>query len=161
MRQNHLIIAALALILCLVVALLVLYLQSREPRSESVVPITNSGEIVECYTDTDCIVGGCSGTVCAARSEADNLVTTCEYRNEYACFAKDNCLCIQNRCNWQGSQQFRNCVLAPETQDPCAGYEGQQLLDCQADEATQSRCRGLAGMELLDCLVGNPVNPDD
>lgn len=161
MKKNYVIIIGAILIIVLAIVLVVLYRQSREPAATSVVPLTNTGEVVECYTDADCIVGGCSGTVCAARSTAGDTVTTCEYRSEYACFAKDNCLCIQNRCNWQGNQQFRNCIVSPGVDDPCALYEGDQHESCVAQQQTDNRCVGFAGMDLLNCLTGTAVNVDE
>ncbi|MEW6722514.1 MAG: eight-cysteine-cluster domain-containing protein [Candidatus Micrarchaeota archaeon] len=53
-----------------------------------------------CFTDADCITGGCSGQVCQARSE-EPAITTCEFRECY-----DNtiygvgCGCVAGKCQW-------------------------------------------------------------
>ena len=63
----------------------------------------------ECAVDDDCVRGGCSGTICQAK-DADPILTTCEYKEEYGCFADINCGCVNNRCGWQETQEFSNCI---------------------------------------------------
>ena len=53
-----------------------------------------------CSTDDDCSTGGCSGQVCTTAELAPSVVTTCEYRNEYACLGLAGCGCINSQCQW-------------------------------------------------------------
>jgi eight-cysteine-cluster-containing protein len=68
--------------------------------------------IVLCNTSTDCVVDGCSGQVCRSRN-SDSIITTCEWKAEYACYTASGCGCIGGQCQW--SQATRQCV---------AGYAG-------------------------------------
>jgi eight-cysteine-cluster-containing protein len=53
-----------------------------------------------CSTDSDCVVGGCSGQVCQSKNE-EQLATTCEFRD---CYNADtyglSCKCGNNKCEW-------------------------------------------------------------
>lgn len=53
----------------------------------------------ECRTDADCVVSGCSGQLCQAKSKPQ-AATTCEYRDEYACYKLEGCLCQAGKCAW-------------------------------------------------------------
>jgi len=65
---------------------------------------------VECYKDADCLVAGCSGQLCVPRDKAPSVISTCEWKDEYACYAEDSCLCRNNKCQWAGSEQFVECI---------------------------------------------------
>ncbi|MDD5318146.1 MAG: eight-cysteine-cluster domain-containing protein [Candidatus ainarchaeum sp.] len=60
----------------------------------------------ECASDSQCVVSGCSGQVCANRS----VVTTCEYRPEYACYGLTSCGCVGGRCAWRETPEFAACL---------------------------------------------------
>jgi eight-cysteine-cluster-containing protein len=53
-----------------------------------------------CETDNDCIVGGCSNSVCQGKNETP-VITTCMY-SECQNVEKYNakCLCENNKCKW-------------------------------------------------------------
>lgn len=64
-----------------------------------------------CSADADCGPQGCSGTVCAA----EPVITTCEWRAEYACY--DNavitqCGCREGRCGWSQTAALEECLSA-------------------------------------------------
>jgi eight-cysteine-cluster-containing protein len=65
---------------------------------------------VECSTDADCGVGGCSGQVCTTAVEAPGLITTCEYRAEYDCLKLTSCGCVEGKCAWKENADYKACV---------------------------------------------------
>lgn len=57
-----------------------------------------------------CIKTGCSGTVCAE----EEVVTTCEFRPEYACYRDAICERQPNgACGFTDSPQLRACLANP------------------------------------------------
>lgn len=64
----------------------------------------------ECLSDSDCSIGGCSGQVCTTAAEAEDLVTTCEYRAEYGCLKLTSCGCVDGKCGWAENPAFEKCV---------------------------------------------------
>ena len=64
-----------------------------------------------CKTDNDCVIGGCSGTLCGNREFIENQgFTTCEWKEEYICYKKTTCECINNKCQWKETNEFLNCM---------------------------------------------------
>lgn len=63
----------------------------------------------ECQTDSDCVRGGCSGTICHATSQ-ESMATTCEWKEEYGCFQKVNCGCVEGKCNWDDNNALTECI---------------------------------------------------
>jgi hypothetical protein len=58
-----------------------------------------------------CSVGGCSGQVCGEASALDGLVTTCEYRAEYACYKEAVCeRQATGMCGWTETPALRACL---------------------------------------------------
>ena len=54
-----------------------------------------------------CIVTGCSKQVCAE----EDVVTTCEYRPEYSCYATAVCeRQLDGECGWTMTQELINCL---------------------------------------------------
>lgn len=54
-----------------------------------------------------CIVSGCSGEVCSA----ENVMTTCVYRPEYACY--ESALCAvqpDGACGWTQTPELSRCL---------------------------------------------------
>lgn len=67
------------------------------PGNESFCGISTYGI---CYSDSDCMKGGCSGQVCRSKSE-EPITTTCEWRDCYDADRYDlRCKCSQGRCRW-------------------------------------------------------------
>jgi len=64
----------------------------------------------ECLSDLDCAVGGCSNQICASKEKASDLVTTCEWREEYSCYRMTSCGCIQGVCQWKETSEFNECL---------------------------------------------------
>lgn len=63
-------------------------------------------------TANDCIKTGCSGTVCAEPGK--EVVTTCEYRPEYACYADAACERQgDGSCGWTQTPALTDCLANP------------------------------------------------
>ena len=74
------------------------------PVSDGVLPVYG-----ECSSDSDCIRGGCSGTLCLPR-DAEPIASTCEWLDEYECYRSAECLCVDGRCIWDRSPEFEACI---------------------------------------------------
>lgn len=71
------------------------------------VPEPPQGQIV----GPGCAVAGCSGQLCVSEDEAGDIMTTCEFRPEYACF--DNATCevqANGECGWTETPELRACL---------------------------------------------------
>jgi hypothetical protein len=56
-----------------------------------------------------CVVSGCSGQLCARQA----LFSTCEWRPEYACFARATCAPqAGGACGWIMTDELRACLDA-------------------------------------------------
>lgn len=61
-----------------------------------------------------CAVAGCSGQLCVSADEAGDIVTTCEYRAEYACYREASCEPQSDgKCGWTQSAALQRCVANP------------------------------------------------
>ncbi len=80
----------------------------------------------ECTSDSDCGVGGCSGQVCTEASKASGLITTCEYRAEYGCLKLTSCGCVNGKCAWRESAEFKSCVDATKSEQQLPQQEQPQ-----------------------------------
>ena len=63
----------------------------------------------ECQSDNDCITGGCSGTICQPK-DAPPIFTTCEWKDEYACYKEVSCSCLNNNCKWDDQKKLDSCI---------------------------------------------------
>lgn len=55
-----------------------------------------------------CYVGGCSGQVCSSNP---NAISTCEYKEEYKCFAYAKCEKQTNgQCGWTSTPEQKQCL---------------------------------------------------
>lgn len=74
---------------------------------------TDSAQPSEPLAASGCAVGGCSGQVCGEAADADGMVTTCEYRAEYACYK--TALCerqTDGHCGWTETAVLKSCLSA-------------------------------------------------
>lgn len=56
-----------------------------------------------------CYIGGCSSEIC---SDQPNAVSTCIYRDEYACYKKATCERQTNgKCGWTQTKELRVCLM--------------------------------------------------
>lgn len=86
-------------ILLLVLVLFLISCAAKEKQIET--PKT-----VECASDSDCSTGGCSGQICGAKEKIKDIVTTCEYSEEYKRLRLAECRCIDNKCQWEENKEY-------------------------------------------------------
>lgn len=62
-------------------------------------------------TTAECVMAGCSGQLCVNKGQDEGLVTTCEYKEEYACYKTATCEVQPNgKCGWTPSPQLLLCL---------------------------------------------------
>lgn len=62
-------------------------------------------------TTAACVVGGCSAQLCGEKGEMDGLVTTCEYRESYACYKQTKCeRQTTGKCGWTDNAELAMCL---------------------------------------------------
>lgn len=65
-----------------------------------------------------CAVAGCSGQLCVSAAEAENMMTTCEYRAEYACYKEASCEPqVDDSCGWTQTDDLKQCLANPPAID--------------------------------------------
>lgn len=58
-----------------------------------------------------CYIGGCSSQVC---SDDPGVVTTCEFRPEYACYKTAKCeRQVTGQCGWTETATLKQCLANP------------------------------------------------
>jgi len=65
---------------------------------------------VVCQTDSDCATAGCSGQLCVPAESAADILTTCEYREEYGCLEFTACGCQSGICEWVQNTVYLSCL---------------------------------------------------
>lgn len=64
-----------------------------------------------------CAVAGCSGQLCVSADEAGNIVTTCEFRSEYACYGEASCEPqADGQCGWTSTPELERCLANPSVE---------------------------------------------
>lgn len=65
-------------------------------------------------TANGCAVAGCSGQLCVSAAEAGGIVSTCEFRAEYACYREASCEPqADGKCGWTQSPALKQCLANP------------------------------------------------
>ncbi len=63
---------------------------------------------------SDCVPAGCSGVICADANEAATIVSTCEYRADYACYTTAKCeRQTTGKCGWTQTAELTTCLKNP------------------------------------------------
>jgi hypothetical protein len=58
--------------------------------------------------DQSCYVGGCSGQIC---SDQEGVISTCEWRDEYACYQTATCARQPDgQCGWTPTEELNSCL---------------------------------------------------
>jgi hypothetical protein len=58
-----------------------------------------------------CIVGGCSSQLCIESTQAEGMVSTCEYRESYACYRTATCeRQASGACGWTPTTELTQCL---------------------------------------------------
>jgi hypothetical protein len=61
-----------------------------------------------------CAVAGCSQQLCVSAEEAATIVTTCEFRAEYACYREASCEPqADGQCGWTETAELNQCLANP------------------------------------------------
>jgi eight-cysteine-cluster-containing protein len=61
-------------------------------------------------SDGTCFIGGCSSQIC---SDQEDVVSTCEWREEYACYKTATCeRQVDGRCGWTQTPELLTCLEA-------------------------------------------------
>ncbi len=79
--------------------------------------ITSTTTIVDLVTaPKQCYVSGCSSQIC---SDSEDVISTCEWRSSYACFATARCEPQPDgECGWTPTKELTQCLqLATSTTD--------------------------------------------
>jgi len=59
-------------------------------------------------TEKQCFVGGCSGQIC---SDQEGVISTCEWREEYACYSDAKCeVQADGNCGWTQTAELSACL---------------------------------------------------
>jgi hypothetical protein len=57
-----------------------------------------------------CFIGGCSSHICSDKSD---MVSTCEYREQYACYQTAKCERQSNGvCGWTQTAELKACLVS-------------------------------------------------
>lgn len=60
---------------------------------------------------SECAIAGCSGELCVSAYEAENILTTCEYRTEHRCYENAQCeLQANEECGWTKTDELKACL---------------------------------------------------
>jgi eight-cysteine-cluster-containing protein len=60
--------------------------------------------------DSECVTSGCSGQLCVA-ADSDPIFTTCEWREEYACYQAATCeKQADGACGWTATDELATCL---------------------------------------------------
>ncbi|MFN3188453.1 MAG: hypothetical protein ACK42D_02840 [Candidatus Paceibacteria bacterium] len=74
-------------------------------------PPTEQPPITTPAPSKECFVGGCSGQICSDQSD---MITTCEWRSEYACYKTATCeVQSSGDCGWTPSTELNACLANP------------------------------------------------
>lgn len=65
-----------------------------------------------------CAVAGCSSQLCVSAEEASTIMTTCEFRAEYACYQEASCEPqADGKCGWTNTPTLTQCLANPPAMD--------------------------------------------
>ena len=105
MKKINIKIFLIGFFLFLVIGILILALTKKD---KPIIKIDTSG----------CKKAGCSSQLCVSSDEKD-VITTCEWKDEYACYQKAKCEKQENgKCGFVQDEEFTDCLnnLTPKIQ---------------------------------------------
>lgn len=103
------------------------------------------------FVDEACQVTGCSSTVCTDK-DAEPAMTTCEYKEEYACYKESYALCVPNskgKCSWTMNDKLKTCLLNHEAkEDESSDVDGSSTTTSGSDLPNNTAKSSAAEMKL-------------
>ncbi len=85
--------------------------QSPTPPQKTIQILPKEPPVVSLPKTPKCYVGGCSGQICS--SERD-MVTTCQWQEEYACYQTATCeVQSSGTCGWTPTPELNACLATP------------------------------------------------
>ncbi len=67
--------------------------------------------VTDTPAEKTCFVGGCSGQIC---SDQEGVISTCEWRPEYACYQNATCeVQADGNCGWTATAELSACLMNP------------------------------------------------
>lgn len=67
----------------------------------------------------ECVPAGCSRELCVEADTADNIASTCVYKQEYACYKTAYCKRqADGKCGWTQSDTLKACVANAQESAP-------------------------------------------
>jgi eight-cysteine-cluster-containing protein len=76
-----------------------------------VIDVVSAKEIAR-VSDDRCKVTGCSGQICSDQDVDQDVITTCEWREEYACYRFARCeRQSDNTCGWTMTEEAKKCLM--------------------------------------------------
>lgn len=65
----------------------------------------------ELKTTKECVVSGCSGQLCLDKDTAQDVFTTCEWKEEYGCYREAKCTEQEDgTCGWTKTSELSECL---------------------------------------------------
>lgn len=92
-----------------------------ECRADAPLAEANCAELLELASNTfeirdeGCAIGGCSGQLCGEADFIRSIGTTCEWRDQYACYRKARCgrFGPGGSCGWEPTPELAACLSDP------------------------------------------------
>ncbi len=104
--MNKSLVWSIALILVLVGGSYYIYQLNNKNVDGTREKIPATGNVV----NGGCYAGGCSGQIC---SDQPDPMSTCEYKEEYACYKATTCeRQSDGQCGWTDNEAFNTCIDA-------------------------------------------------
>ena len=107
--------ALAGVLLLLLIVLVFVFIRATSVSQDKAVIVDAPEAGIECFSEAECATGGCSGEICGRVGEIENIITTCDYRPEYACLKLTACRCISGKCLWEENTQYQQCLEMKET----------------------------------------------
>lgn len=106
MKNKKLIVILVSLVVllccCSGAAITGMVLYTNLPEESKLLPSPEDSE--------NCVVAGCSGQLCIDKNSNNSGMTTCEWKDEYACYREAICEKQLLGCGWTYTKEYYNCM---------------------------------------------------
>lgn len=101
--QKRIVLVAFTIFLVLALIFLVLKRDRKSTYTEPDFPNRDSAQ--------GCVRAGCSGELCVEASVANDLMSTCEFKPEYACYQEATCAVLEDgSCGFFQTPELLECL---------------------------------------------------